>query len=1068
MAESSTPAPAALRFRSSLWVPSEYDFLPAARSICDASWKHFVAHKAIRSAVSLGNGTYVVSPNATYVPALPPSHTDQEEILSDGRRGLFEPGYHPQYWNNASGHLPFIYKIPEGPEGRDPAFVTIDCRRRGVPVTFRASNNGSGKGLPIREFVEALQALYRAELERAEGYFLKDHEPPLALKLRPGQVQEVFISLPYNTTVLYEARKNVAVIQRHLLELRGYSARSYLQEAFDAGRFSIPRSEASGKGCWVREGDDKILKRLTWFGVPVWYVSRAATPAPGRILSFAPLDRRLSLDPWDEAEHGPRVHIGKKTKKRLAQEKAEQDDADEDSDFFYPPRSRPCLPLPTPSSSSRAPRTPAPVPSLLPPSLSDEEGWINHPPVSPLPVSPEERILLGRTPSPRAGSPMVISPPRPTRVSPARREESRTPIPSAPVDPDPSSSPTIPIAAQDGTSSWKTVPASPEVPQASEPPAIRPGPSTAPSASINPRPSESQRPPLIERLASRPPEQSLSLIDRIQHASLLSRLQEAELPGRTELEPSPSGALIDRITRPLSERISDERIAGEGEAPPEEQTYSQPPGTVEEDVEVVTLAAPAPPASEGLHVVQLPSGIPLRTRLPITTGEEAIAYLREPFERGSQSPAFRLRDEDDYGPEPFYPPSGQHPVPPPHLLLAAGDEGYLATILWLKARGPCLAGLSAPPQQWATSNSKQWQSRLRGAKPLQVAARSIPTRPLPDDVISPFRNPLPHERENETWELRTFHFRLDFERLAQQMHPGIQAASSSTARGTIWAGIRDRIRRVWGAGTTLYPSTLEPRYFDNEDDLVRLRHWFALGRLMLEWNLRPDLEHDLQVAMGGSVTDAADRIRNVFITLYKRQFNNRDPQVFTPQYPGARAREIDAFFLLSNHLVRLRLTAPSETESPKAIPAARAPRRVSPQSELLATLRMEGREPLPNDEAIRCAMRLKSKVHSKKSQASSTLPEDDALPPSPTPPAQFTYADQVLLMWQFLSESNVDDFIDAFRRAGLHNPDSLRTVIERVQADARRLQHSSLLLEVPVPDVPSSDSDAGLPGSSVA
>ncbi|KAH9829061.1 uncharacterized protein C8Q71DRAFT_728367 [Rhodofomes roseus] len=1028
MAEPSTPAPAALRFRSSLWVPSEYDFLPAARSIRDASWKHFVAHKAIRSAVSLGNGTYAVSPNATYVPALPPSHTDQEEILSDGRRGLFEPGYHPQYWNNASGHLPFIYEIPEGPEGRDPAFVTIDCRRRGVPVTFRASNNGSGKGLPIREFVEALQALYRAELERAEGYFLKDREPPLALKLRPAQVQEVFISLPYNTTVLYEARKNVAVIQRHLLELRGYSARSYLQEAFDAGRFSIPRSEASGKGCWVREGNDEILKRLTWFGVPVWYVSRAATPAPGRILSFAPLDCRLSLDPWDEAEHGPRVHIGKKTKKRLAQEKAEQDDADEDSDFFYPPRSRPCLPLPTPSSSSRAPRTPAPVPSLLPPSLSDEEGWINHPPVSPLPVPPEERILLGRTPSPRAGSPMVISPPRPTRVSPARREESRTPIPSAlvvndresrgrvrpaepfprtPIPPRrrPSPSPrrmelppgrpspprprsprrTRPASPPRGRSParlgerrdygrlrlspvrwrpWERRPRSPprrcsprrrspsprtRVPHAgpsrqrsrsprSEPPAIRPGPSTAPSASINPRPSESQRPPLIERLASRPPEQSLSLIDRIQRASLLSRLQEAELPGRTELEPSPSGALIDRITRPLSERISDERIAGEGEAPPEEQTYSQPPGMVEEDVEVVTLAAPAPTASEGLHVVQLPSGIPLRTRLPITTGEEAIAYLREPFERGSQSPAFRLRDEDDYGPEPFYPPSGQHPVPPPHLLLAAGDEGYLATILWLKARGPCLAGLSAPPQQWATSNSKQWQSRLRGAKPLQVAARSIPTRPLPDDVISPFRNPLPHERENETWELRTFHFRLDFERLAQQMHPGIQAASSSTARGTIWAGIRDRIRRVWGAGTTLYPSTLEPRYFDNEDDLVRLRHWFALGRLMLEWNLRPDLEHDLQVAMGGSVTDAADRIRNVFITLYKRQFNNRDPQVFTPQYPGARAREIDAFFLLSNYLVRLRLTAPSETESPKAIPAARAPRRVSPQSELLATL----------------------------------------------------------------------------------------------------------------------------------
>ncbi|TFY53055.1 hypothetical protein EVJ58_g9663 [Rhodofomes roseus] len=319
----------------------------------------------------------------------------------------------------------------------------------------------------------------------------------------------------------------------------------------------------------------------------------------------------------------------------------------------------------------------------------------------------------------------------------------------------------------------------------------------------------------------------------------------------------PAGqSLLDRLTLPLESRLSDVPVP-------------HPLATV-----------PPPPPPAALHVVTLTSGVPLRTRVPVFSAAEVDDYVHRPFERSEDTATFRQTWENALGPAPSYPPEPKRPMPSPQILLADGDEGYIATLIWLHTQHEYTERLKRDPATWPALIHKQWKSRLRANPELVKATKDIAARPLPDGVISPLRNPQGDEKANAVWELRTFHFRYNFERLAAHSLPGLKAASSESAKGAIWASTRDRIRRTWGQGTSHYPSAQEARYLDSDDDLVRLRHWFAIARLMLEWDLRSDVAADLQLAMGGSVTDAVERIKAAYTTTYKMAFKNRDPHVF--------------------------------------------------------------------------------------------------------------------------------------------------------------------------------------------
>ncbi|KAH9839016.1 uncharacterized protein C8Q71DRAFT_855667 [Rhodofomes roseus] len=931
------------RFRSSLWFPMDYQILPMRPQVRDANWPLYSAHRAVRVMAALEDGSYAVSPNAHYIPSPPPGPRDREDILSDGRRGIFESGFHAQYWSSARGHLPFIYEVPPGVEGVDPAYVLLDCKRGGRKGTFRIFDTQSGKGKADPVFSMALTGLYDAELRRAEEFLSKDRDPPKSLVLRPADVKESRYQFEYIDSNLEKARNHAATIQRHLLELRAYSYRSYLQRAFDEGRLAAPSPSVFGIGCWVRGGDDELIKRLVWFGIPVWYTRREGPSATQLLLRVHSLDKRLSHEPWDDEEHGPPPEKNKKSSRRQKQRDADFLSADEDSDFDWEkshglrrpaPVAGPSLPMTLPSAPPPivqpvAVRPVATKPVVVKPvvvlqSVAEEEGWVNQiipdpaPPSSPPRISSPQGRSLIITPPPRIDSPMVVgSPPRSWTRTPASSQR----VPSLPLRlaerlplvnsfvlfvlalllllvhlllflragdalPPRSNAPPAGVPAPlllAATASERTDQRGSDLPQgcASLRRSRSPASSSKPRAPENPAiptPSSSSL-PLGRRIA--PPDSERprrSLLDRLEPTSLLARLNppsgKDREDGELQEEEGRAGtSLFRRMGVPLEERIS---------------------GTTH-------LLPPAPPATtppEELHTVNLPSGVPLRTRLPLHSAAEVDEYLHHPFERDGNVPVIRLKGEDELGPAPVFPKDAGAPVPSPQLLLAGGDEGYLSTITWLQNRGPCLLRLQRKPEDWVLRNHRQWKSNLRGPPNLVKAARNNPRRPLPDDAIDPLRNPLPNERENEIWSLRTFLFRYNFERLAARRLPSLQAATTDAARGAIWAGVRDRIRRVWGHGTTIYPSVDEPRYFDSDDDVVRMRHWFAIGRLMLEWDLREDIAQDLRLAMGGTVTDAVERIKAAYTNVYRTTFENRDPQAFArARCYLARAQQLDAKLL---------------------------------------------------------------------------------------------------------------------------------------------------------------------------
>ncbi|TFY54604.1 hypothetical protein EVJ58_g8763 [Rhodofomes roseus] len=313
-APSSSSAPS---FRSTPWFPRNYQALPANPAMRDSGWKLYVAHRAVRTVAALGNGNYAISPNAEFIPSPPPSQQEREEIYSDGRRGSFEPGYHPQFWNRSNGHLPFIHEVPESEEGVDPAYIMMDCERDGRYGTFRIVNRNAGRGAPARRFAQALLSLYEAELQRAEAFFSVDRERPMSLYLRPVAVQDSLYRFKNVEASLQSLRNDTAVIQRHLLELRAYSYRSYLQVAYDQGRLWTPCPDQAGVGCWLKDKDDELLKKLVWFGVPVWYIRQADSPPPHPLSPVLALNTRLSDEPWIEEDHGIPIEVGKRTRKRL-------------------------------------------------------------------------------------------------------------------------------------------------------------------------------------------------------------------------------------------------------------------------------------------------------------------------------------------------------------------------------------------------------------------------------------------------------------------------------------------------------------------------------------------------------------------------------------------------------------------------------------------------------------------------------------------------------------------------------------------------------------------------------
>ena len=270
-----------------------------------------------------------------------------------------------------------------------------------------------------------------------------------------------------------------------------------------------------------------------------------------------------------------------------------------------------------------------------------------------------------------------------------------------------------------------------------------------------------------------------------------------------------------------------------------------------------------------------------RTYLPIRPGAETTFFLQHAFEEESRFPGLFVPWADALTEEPCSTSARITPVPPGHLL-TTGETCLLRASLWQWSSFKYVNGVMTRDPDldtslWATP--RQWRSRLRGGNEFRWRLSPKNSLTEEDALDSLGLGRVTMERALDyAWELDTFLFRLDFERLTAFKHRALNALPLSD-RPRAWVPLRDRVRRIWGLDLNYFPSVREPAYLDSEDELLRLRHWRAVGRIMMEWEVPDIFCTRIQVAMGGTVTEIENGLKAVFKDVHKQVYN-RDPYPF--------------------------------------------------------------------------------------------------------------------------------------------------------------------------------------------
>lgn len=365
---------------------------------------------------------------------------------------------------------------------------------------------------------------------------------------------------------------------------------------------------------------------------------------------------------------------------------------------------------------------------------------------------------------------------------------------------------------------------------------------------------------------------------------LADRLSDGYADGRTR---------TTRRARPLASRLSS---PARTESPPPSPPLARP------------RAAPAPPPAPLDRVPRTPyqwdapdrdvnalrpqpnilravrddRGHHCLTSLPIRSGEEVLRYLSLPFEQDDATPVPRLSFETARGPDPPSHPARLCAVPPGYVLL----HEYWAPLrlaLWKRYGPHCISRLTCRETEGVPEEARspsEWSSALRPGQAARAVLGSDPSQ-WTDAVLSEIGLSPASEREGRdmVWENDTFLFRTDVENLASRLHKDIKAAPLRR-RATTWARIRDSIRRIWGPDLTYFPDAREVAYLDSTDDLVRLRHWRALARLIQQWRLPPHLKERVDLATGGDVRALESDLQEVLQELGLREFG-RETHPFT-------------------------------------------------------------------------------------------------------------------------------------------------------------------------------------------
>ncbi|EPS97526.1 hypothetical protein FOMPIDRAFT_1052296 [Fomitopsis schrenkii] len=269
------------------------------------------------------------------------------------------------------------------------------------------------------------------------------------------------------------------------------------------------------------------------------------------------------------------------------------------------------------------------------------------------------------------------------------------------------------------------------------------------------------------------------------------------------------------------------------------------------------------------------------TTVPVRQDGELFWYLTVPFEDDTGIAALRLPWEKDDGPAPIVVPARLRLVPPGSVLLHH-HWGPFCLALW-KRYGPVHVTALMRQEEWdALLESRtlaEWADALRPGSNARRTLGPDPGEWTEDTLLRVGLVPASDEEsEAFSWENDTFLFRRDFEQLAARLHEGLRNAPSHL-RGTVWARARDSIRRMWGPELTYFPDVEEAAFLDSKDDLVCMRHWRAMARLVLQWDLPAQVRERVHLATGGPVRRLHQDLQEILDELARRELG-REMHVF--------------------------------------------------------------------------------------------------------------------------------------------------------------------------------------------
>ncbi|EPS94954.1 hypothetical protein FOMPIDRAFT_1025973 [Fomitopsis schrenkii] len=275
------------------------------------------------------------------------------------------------------------------------------------------------------------------------------------------------------------------------------------------------------------------------------------------------------------------------------------------------------------------------------------------------------------------------------------------------------------------------------------------------------------------------------------------------------------------------------------------------------------------------RVVPDDDNVPRRTAVPIRAGPEVLWYLTYPFEEEDSIKALRLPHETEQGPAPTLYSPHLCPVPPGDFLLHP-RWGPFRMASWKRNAPMVISDLmnqEAAGTEDASRSLAAWASAFRPIGDTRRAQAEEQGEWTDDLLFEVGLFPASmRECQDMVWENDMFLFRRDFEQLAARLHAGLRQASGDH-RGTVWARVRDSIRRAWGPDATYFPDARAVAFLDSGDELVRLRHWRALARIMSQWDLPAHMMTRVQPATGGTVRDTEADAQSVLEELAQQEFS---------------------------------------------------------------------------------------------------------------------------------------------------------------------------------------------------